>query len=152
MPVSERIVGHPENGPRPRFGTRFKHSCHEIAESPRGISPRGAHRTVLDRLRSHGSCHPIEDCRLPSGPSSSSGFPLTLTAPMRVTCSLCSTGITPSRRYYGAVRPCPVDPYFRPRGSAACTFSVNTAEQVLKFHTKARIRVTPPEHRAPRDR
>jgi hypothetical protein len=31
-----------------------------LAESPRGISPRGAHRTVRDRLRSHGSCHPLK--------------------------------------------------------------------------------------------
>src|SRR4030095_16568993 len=31
---------------------------------------------------------PIEGCRLPSEPSSSSGCPLTLTIPTRVTCSL----------------------------------------------------------------
>ena len=30
------------------------------AESPRGISPRGAHRTVLEPLDSHGSCHPVK--------------------------------------------------------------------------------------------
>src|SRR5215470_12014094 len=29
-----------------------------MAESPRGISPRGAHRSVLEPLGSHGSCHP----------------------------------------------------------------------------------------------
>src|SRR5215510_7479325 len=28
------------------------------AESPRGIAPRGAHRSVLEPLGSHGSCHP----------------------------------------------------------------------------------------------
>src|ERR1022692_685803 len=30
------------------------------AESSRGISPRGDHRTVRERLRSHGSCHPLK--------------------------------------------------------------------------------------------
>src|SRR5262249_31335001 len=30
----------------------------EAAESPRGIAPRGAHRSVLEPLGSHGSCHP----------------------------------------------------------------------------------------------
>jgi hypothetical protein len=36
---------------------------------------------------------------------------------------LCSTGITPLRRYYGAVRPSPAHRYFRPRGwSRLCLF------------------------------
>src|SRR6266478_10082266 len=30
------------------------------AESARGISPRAPHRSVLDGLPSHGSCHPRE--------------------------------------------------------------------------------------------
>ena len=30
-------------------------------ESPRGISPRGAHRTVREPLDSHGSCQPFAD-------------------------------------------------------------------------------------------
>jgi hypothetical protein len=34
------------------------------AESPRGISPRGAHRTVRDSLPSHGSCHPVRAAAL----------------------------------------------------------------------------------------
>src|SRR5260370_12681231 len=33
-----------------------------------------------------------------------------------MTCPLCSTGITPLRHYYGAVRPSPAHRYFRPRG------------------------------------
>ena len=37
-----------------------------------------------------------------------------------MTCPLCSTGITPLHRYYGAVRPCPAHRYFRPRGCSAC--------------------------------
>src|SRR5215469_4412063 len=44
--------------------------------------------------------------------------------PTLVTCSLCSTGITPLPCYYGAVRPCPPHRYFRPRRFAACTFSL----------------------------
>ena len=38
---------------------------------------------------------------------------------------------------------------FRPRGATACAFSLIIASQVLKFHTKARMRFTPPEHRTP---
>jgi hypothetical protein len=33
-----------------------------------------------------------------------------------MTCPLCSTGITPLHRYYGAVRPCPAHQYFQPHG------------------------------------
>jgi len=32
---------------------------------------------------------------------------------------------------------------------AACAFSLNITDQGLKFHTKARMRVTPPAHRTP---
>jgi hypothetical protein len=32
---------------------------------------------------------------------------------------------------------------------AACTFSLGIAEQVLTFHVRARMRVTPPAHRTP---
>src|ERR1700722_5260538 len=52
--------------------------------------------------------------------------------------------------HYGAVRPCPPHRYFRPRSFAACTFSLGIAGQVLKFRTRARTRVMPPIHRAPR--
>src|SRR5215470_12691354 len=41
----------------------------------------------------------------PVGPSSTA-----------ITRPLCSTGITPLRHYYGAVRPSPAHRYFRPRG------------------------------------
>src|SRR6202035_508640 len=70
--------------------------------------------------------------------------------PTSVTCPLRSAGITPLPRYYGAVRPCPPHRYFRPRSFAACTFSLGVAGQVLKFRTRARTRVMPPIHRAPR--
>ena len=39
-------------------------SLPDTAESPRGISPRGAHRTVRDCLQSHGSCHPLRAAAL----------------------------------------------------------------------------------------
>jgi len=64
-----------------------------------------------------------------------------------VTCPLRSTGITPLLCYYEAVCPWPVHRYFRPRGSSTCAFSLGITSPVLKFHTKARIRVTPPMHR-----
>jgi hypothetical protein len=66
-----------------------------------------------------------------------------------VTCSLCSTGITPFHRSYEAVRPWSVHRYFRPRGSSTCAFSLTITDPVLKFRTKARIRVMPPVHRTP---
>jgi hypothetical protein len=48
----------------------------------------------------------------PVGPSSTA-----MTRP------LCSTGITPLQRYYGAVRPSPAHRYFRPRGwNRLCLF------------------------------
>jgi hypothetical protein len=118
------------------------------AESARGISPRAAHRSGLDTLASSGSCHrtkaaasrrELELLLLPVG-----------SLPTSVTCPLRSTGITPLPRYYGAVRPYPPHRYFRPRSFAACTFSLGIAGQVLKFRTRARTRVMPPIHRAPR--
>src|SRR5262252_9919891 len=69
--------------------------------------------------------------------------------PTSVTCPLRSTGITPLPCYYGAVRPCPPHRYFRPRRFAACAFSLGIVGQVLKFRTKARMRVMPPIHRTP---
>src|SRR5664279_2988133 len=51
--------------------------------------------------------------------------------------------------HYEAVRPWVAHRYFRPRGFAACAFSLAIARQVLKFRTRARMRVTPPKHRTP---
>jgi hypothetical protein len=69
--------------------------------------------------------------------------------PTRVTPSLRSVGITLRHRYYGGVRPLAAHRYFRPRGFSTCVFSLGIAVQVLKFRTKARVRVTPPLHRTP---
>jgi hypothetical protein len=66
-----------------------------------------------------------------------------------VTCSLCSTGITPFHRSYEAVRPWSVHRYFRPRGFSTWAFSLIITDPVLKFRTKARIRVMPPLRRTP---
>src|SRR5208282_3857684 len=66
-----------------------------------------------------------------------------------VTCPLCSTGITPLHHYYGAVRPWPAHRYFGLAVSAACALSLGIVGQVLKFHAKARMKVTPPAHRTP---
>ena len=67
--------------------------------------------------------------------------------PDSVTHSLRSTRITPFHRYYGVVRPCSAHRYCRPRGASAWAFSLSITDQVLKFRTKARMRVTPPVHR-----
>jgi hypothetical protein len=133
---------------RPYLPEIISRRFRNVAESARGVSPRAAHRSGLDTLASSGSCHrtkaaasrrELELLLLPVG-----------SLPTSVTCPLRSTGITPLPRYYGAVRPCPPHRYFRPRSFAACTFSLGIAGQVLKFRTRARTRVMPPIHRAPR--
>jgi hypothetical protein len=92
--------------------------------------------------------------RLPPSAITAGSSCCQLTRPVTawVTCPLPSTAITPLPRYYGAVRPWCAHRYFRPRGSSTCAFSLAIADQVLKFRTKAQIRVTPPEHRTSRDR
>src|ERR1700751_3497456 len=118
------------------------------AESARGVSPRAAHRSGLDTLASSGSCHRTKAA---ASPRELELFLLPVgSLPTSVTCPLRSTGIARLPRYYGAVRPCPPHRYFRPRRFAACTFSLGIAGQVLKFRTRARTRVMPPIHRAPR--
>jgi hypothetical protein len=67
----------------------------------------------------------------------------------RMTRSLRSVGITPLHSYYGAVRPSMAHRYSGPHGSSACAFSLNIANEVLKFRTKAQIGLTPPLHRTP---
>src|ERR1700686_3589857 len=63
--------------------------------------------------------------RLPPSaePSGSSRFDPVGPWSTAMTRPLCSTGITPLRHYYGAVRPSPAHRYFRPRGwSRLCLF------------------------------
>ena len=62
-------------------------------------------------------------------------------------------GTQPSRTtllsaQYGA-NPWLAHRYFQPHGSATCAFSLSITNQVLKFRTRARMRVTPPSHRTP---
>ena len=91
------------------------------------------------------SIHPARATQRRLPPSiktrSSSGYPLT---PSRR-----SAGITPPLHYYEAVRPWPVHRYFRPHGFSTWAFSLCITDPVLKFRTKARIRVMPPVHRTP---
>jgi len=56
--------------------------------------------------------------RLPPSaePSGSSRYDPVGPSSTAMTCPLCSTGITPLRHYYEAVRPSPAHRYFRPRG------------------------------------
>ena len=49
-------------------------------------------------------------------------------------------GIYSASSLLRAVRPCPAARYFRPHGAAACAFSLSTAEQVLKFRTRAQAK------------
>jgi hypothetical protein len=97
---------------------------------------------VLDCLQSHGSCHPPKTAVF-GRHDGLLRFPVDPSILTRVTRPLRSMGITPLHHYYGAVRLCPTHRYFRPDGVTACTFSLGIAVQVLKFRTKAQIRVTP---------
>ena len=103
------------------------HSHLQAAESARGVSPRAAHRSGRESLDSSGSCHPPkaaafcqgkEFLRLPVDSNST-----------WMTCPLRSVGVTPLLHYYETVRPCLADQYFRPRGAAACAFSLSTADR-----------------------
>ena len=93
------------------------------AGSARGISPRAAHRSGREPLGSSGSCHPEKAAAFHQD-KEFLRFPVDSTLTW-VTCSLCSTGITPSHRSYEAVRPWSVHRYFRPRGVSACAFSLS---------------------------
>src|SRR5215831_14347075 len=91
------IGNYPEVGPAPAFEEVWQ-NCSRDAESPQGISPRGAHRSGREPLDSSGSCHPVkaaafrQDRRfLP--------LPVDLSISTPVTCPLRSTGITPLLRY-----------------------------------------------------
>src|SRR5271157_4287676 len=73
------------------------------------------------------SIHParVTARRLPPSaePSGSSRYDPVGPSSTAMTCPLHSTGITPLRRYYEAVRPSPAHRYFRPRGwSRLCLF------------------------------
>jgi len=114
----------------------------------REFHPEALTDSGREPLDSSGSCHRVEtavsrqDRRfLP--------FPVALPILSSVTHPLRSTGITLPHRYYGVVRPWLAHPYCRPHGFPACAFSVTIAHQVLKFHTKARMRFTLPIHRTP---
>src|SRR6516225_1528773 len=106
--------------------------------------------TDPDVILSHHPARATE--RRPPPSVEKSGLFLLSVGPLStsVTCPLCSTGITPLPGYYRAVRPCPPHRYFRPRRFAACAFSLGIVGQVLKFRTRARMRVMPPIHRTPR--
>jgi len=118
-----------------------------FAKSARGIAPEPLTDSGREPLDSSGSCHPKkaaafrqthEFLRCPVDSSTT-----------WVTCLLRSTGVTPLPRYYEAVRPWPALRYFRPRGASTCAFSLPIASPVLKFRTKAHIRVMPPIRRTP---
>ena len=66
-----------------------------VAESPRGISPRGAHRSGREPLDSSGSCHRMKGWRLSAKTSRFLPFLVDLSIPAPVTYPLPSTDITP---------------------------------------------------------
>jgi len=122
-------------------------SCHKPSR-PGGFHPEALTEPCVTVSR-HTARAILEGCRPPPQSVGSSRRRLTKWTMTRMARPLRSTDITPLPRYYESVRPCPAYRYFRPRGAAACAFSLITAEQVLKFRTKAQVRVTPPVHRTP---
>src|SRR5437773_10941919 len=75
------------------------------AESARGISPRAAHRSVLDSPPSHGSCHSMRTAALRRNQRAPpvASWPITIST--RMAHPLRSTDITPLLHYYEVVRP-----------------------------------------------
>jgi len=121
--------------------------AHPPPSRPGELHPGPLTEPVVSLSTYHGSCHPSKtaafrrDQRAPPVTS----WPITI--PTRVTCSLRSPAVNPVHRYYGAVRPWSAHCYFPPHGTSTCASSLSIADQVLKFRTKARIRVTAPVHR-----
>jgi hypothetical protein len=68
---------------------------------------------------------------------------------MAMTCPLCSAGITPLQRYYGAVRAHRRIGTFGLAVGAACAFSLGIAGKVLTFSTKAWSSFALPARRMP---
>ena len=118
----------------------FRYSVNRGRVSQQGRPPwhnRAARESRVDRGNFTPSRSQIPDVRLSPHPARATerrpppsvekrGLFLLPVGPLPtlVTCSLCSTGITPLPCYYGAVRPCPPYRYFQPRRFAACTFSL----------------------------
>src|SRR6516162_9259754 len=123
-----------------------------VVESPGGISPPGAPRTVHDPFESHGSrCSAVAIERLclvhrllpfPVGQ-----WPGRTTQPLR------SSPLQGLRRYYGLLRPCAPLRYSRPRGWSRLRLVPSRHRrdeaQVLTFHTKAWSSFAPPTCRMP---
>ena len=140
----EKSMGHQDNNQAPNQ----THGLPSLPSRPGEFHPEPLTEPCMTVSR-HTARATLEGCRLPPQPPGSSCCQLAKSIATRVTCPLRSTGITPLHRYYGTVRPCPTYRYFRPRGATACAFSLITAEQVLKFRTRAKVRVTPPVPRTP---
>ncbi len=121
------------------------------AESARGVSPRAAHRTGLEPLDSSGSCHPPKTAvfrrhqRAPPVPrwpidSGASDPPPSLCPHYRD--FITTTGQSAPARRIGT---------FGLAVSLLVPFPFSIDRQVLKFRALAKMRVTPPSHRTPRE-
>ena len=117
-------------------------------EEVRGISPRTPHRTVRDTLASYGSCHRKKARRLSVALLGSSRFRLAQrncndpppSLHGHYTHFITTMGQSDPERCIGT---------FGLMAVATCAFSLGITVQVHLFCTKARMKVTPPEHRTP---
>ena len=111
-------------------------------------SPRVPHRTVLDTLASYGSCHRKKARRLSVASLGSSRFRLAQrncndpppSLHGHYTHFITTMGQSDPERCIGT---------FGLMAVATCAFSLGITVQVHLFCTKARMKVTPPEHRTP---
>ena len=111
-------------------------------------SPRVPHRTVLDTLASYGSCHRKKARRLSVALLGSSRFRLAQrncndpppSLHGHYTHFITTMGQSDPERCIGT---------FGLMAVATCAFSLGITVQVHLFCTKARMKVTPPEHRTP---
>jgi len=130
----------------------IRDTTHVVLRVGPGNCTPSPHRSGREPLDSSSPCHPVKAVAFTAFHQDKEflRFPVDPT-PTWVTCSLCSTSITPFHCSYKAVRPWSSRRYFRPRGTRACAFSLLITDPVLKFSTKARIRLTPPLHWTPHD-
>ena len=119
-------------------------------ESPGGIAPPGARRTVRERLRSYSSHHPAASVfeRLRVARRLLPHARLTV-GTRRMTRPLCSIEFPRLHRSYGSLCPCASHRASHPWGSAPWISPFTSRRQVPTFHTRAWCRVTPPLCRVP---
>ena len=106
-----------------------------LVESPKGTSPSGSHRSVLETLASYGSSYPLQ---LPSLHK-----PLTppiygwLKSIFGYVSAFAPFPLQKLHHYYELIRPCVLHRYSDPCGASTWISPLTSVQQVPTFHKKA---------------